>query len=279
MNQLNTQITKTQLRRGAILPPLTISIEAKIKLFKQSDKRKNNFVKLTENEANMFCVAEKEHSMRNETTLNVRNDNRDRLKQTPQTNRSENVTADDGIFNSNRLCAENQVREIKRLIDIIARTIRLKQLGRDSKMPSRVEKLHRKIEDLKNQMMKSKYGCQNQDEEEVGATSKCQSRSSTVENITFNPHENYNLHLNLSSRHRRTNKKKQWSNPVPDECNKCNPLKNSNRCIPYMAMSHQNSLVRKMMICYCYCAYTRGFDGVTYHTLCQCCKPITNYRL
>lgn len=53
--------------------------------------------------------------------------------------------------------------------------------------------------------------------------------------------------------------------PSFDNCT-CNALNNSNRCKS-----------RKPLICFCCCAYRKGTDGFTYHTLCQCCGPSTNF--
>lgn len=43
----------------------------------------------------------------------------------------------------------------------------------------------------------------------------------------------------------------------------CNALNNFNRCV-----------TRKPIICFCFCSFTKGTDGGTYHTLCNCCESV-----
>lgn len=53
------------------------------------------------------------------------------------------------------------------------------------------------------------------------------------------------------------------------QCSKA--LKNLNECNPV------ESLERETEECYCVCSFTKGSDGFTYHTLCYCCGPSTNF--
>lgn len=60
--------------------------------------------------------------------------------------------------------------------------------------------------------------------------------------------------------------------PLVYDRNKCNALASSSLCIPYLEKSRREPNSKRFgSICYCYCSYTKGTDGVTYHSTCQCC--------
>lgn len=194
--------------------------------------------------------------------------------------------------NSNDLCA------------VLEKTIK----SREANVLSRIEKLHKKIGEFKRQMdsikMKSDGKCDGKnsaylieserkrphrtDSYRKSSTSKYLQKSPVAKVLADIPEEmdemqNFNtykkpiFHLNLPNG-RREIEKKHLKSPISSNlCNKCNPLKNSIRCIPFAALPYNQSSDRKTIICFCYCAYTKGIGGVTYHTLCQCCGPSTNY--
>lgn len=57
----------------------------------------------------------------------------------------------------------------------------------------------------------------------------------------------------------------------------CGALKNSNRCSRQPNVYLLQKMTRKPILCFCYCSYAKGTDGVTYHTLCHCCGSPTNF--
>lgn len=71
---------------------------------------------------------------------------------------------------------------------------------------------------------------------------------------------------------------------------KCNALVTDNVCIPFSFESETENeqidsndpnrmqdTARTRTLCFCFCSYAKGTDGITYHTLCRCCGPTTNF--
>lgn len=50
--------------------------------------------------------------------------------------------------------------------------------------------------------------------------------------------------------------------------------KSSKKC----AFCRIQQLKQETAICFCFCSYTHGRDGVTYHTLCKCCRPAASTK-
>lgn len=274
-------IKKTLIIQGTVLVASSITIETVIKLSKTGEKSKNNSAKV-------FQTSEEPPHAEPPNDVSY---NSESPKQAYQTDATENSTIGH-TFNSNELCAEKQVKEIKRLIDFIKTTIKSKRESHESNVPSQVEKLHQKMENFKNHtahLIESERNWSHRTSSYRKTINKSQksltpstspSKSLRAKEIDemeiFYPQKNHNFHLNLSSGRQRINKK-QVLNQMPDVCRKCNPLNNSNRCVPYTATTYHTNLTRRATICFCYCAYTKGSDGITYHTLCQCCGPTTNF--
>lgn len=202
---------------------------------------------------------------------------------------------------SHELCVEKQMKETKRLIEFISQICQSNKSNwsnmpnQDRKPRKKVDKFkpqidstgakdHRKIERRKSvHLVKTGTGITN----EIGSKCKSAATSKTVRKIPdarksieipstieevkkLYPMKNPIFYLDLSS----DIDKKQTQSATRSVYNKCNPLGNFNRCIPYDAVPFN----RKANICFCYCAYrTRGTDGVTYHTLCQCCESSIVY--
>lgn len=69
----------------------------------------------------------------------------------------------------------------------------------------------------------------------------------------------------------------------------CNSLVTDNACVPYPKCEcnalengnckscHMQISTRTKTLCFCFCSYAKGTDGITYHTLCRCCGPTTNF--
>lgn len=300
LKSVDGTIKKTLIVHGTVLAANSITIKTFIELSKIDEKNEICSAKIecpNGKRANVCSLSE---------SLNDVDDVLKKPKQTYQMDGNQNVTSDSN-WNSNELCVEKQMKEIKRLFDFITKIIKLNK----SNVPSQVERLRQKIDEFKKQMdtIKMKNGSKSKSESSAylieskrerphrsssnrKISEKSPTTSKSIQKIPdaemsakipqeidevekFHTYKNPVFHLNLSSG-RSANKKKQVLSPIPNRCNKCNPLKNSNCCVPYAEMPYNRNSKRKTFICFCYCAYTKGTDGVTYHTLCQCCGPPTN---
>lgn len=260
-------ITKTLIIQGIGSAKNSISIKTVTELPKTDGKNKNCSGKTessSEKGSNIGAAAMQNIFNRNTQLLDSDNEKKVKL--------SSNLSA-------NELCVEKPMREMKRLIDFIGQTIKSNKTS-NSNVPNQVHKSREKIKELKQQMdsIKAKGHCKNgkgNPAHQSGSNRKISNRSQITSKSSWRvPDEKksikvpeaideVNLSLNLSS----------GCSSTRNLC-KCNPLRNSNRCIPHDAIPHD----QKASICFCYCAYTtRGTDGTTYHTLCQCCEPVTNY--
>lgn len=214
----------------------------------------------------------------------------------------------DSTLNSHKLCAEKQMKVIKELIGFIRESIESDQAN--VYLLSEVKRLHQQVQEFKRQSDANKIKMKNINQiEEKKATLLIKSERdmsqkpvtngkiskkppirpeqllkymearevieipTIVDSGNFKPHKYDSLTLNLPIGRRKIMKK-----PVPMrtlDYNKCTPLRNSNHCTPYLMPNNKN-LKRKAIICFCYRAYTKGTDGLTYHTLCKCCGPPAN---
>lgn len=178
-------------------------------------------------------------------------------------------------LSANKLCVGKSISEMKRLIDCVGQSIKSSK----SDVPNQILMLHEKMKKFKLQM----DHCKNKERDPAhlveqkephqsdhGHWSPTKPKSERRKKTIKAPHINLNFHLNLSSGRSGSNKK-SVPNSTQNSC-KCNSLKNSNRCLQYDAIPSN----RMANVCFCHCAYTtRGTDGVTYHTMCQCSEPST----
>lgn len=274
-------VAKTLIIQGTVLGSKSIAIETVIKLSKNDEN----------------CSPKTDCPIGKHNDTGSLNNIDDDCKDPEQTNDSEKSTLNIDSSSKER-CAEQQMKEFKMLIDFIAKTIKS---NRESNVPSHVARMHQKIDEFKKQMDSIKMGnekCSLQDDGgnaayfvESQPDRPCRNninvtkiynqlprgldtKADFVEMRTLHPHENPLFNLYLSNER----EKRHFPKSTSVACNECNPLRNSNRCSPCAIIPYNGNLKRKpTTICFCYCAYRKGFDGVTYHTLCHCCGPSTNY--